>query len=137
MDEVRIGLVSISDRASAGVYEDKGIPALQDWLGRALKNPIEFEPRLIPDEQAIISQTLIELVEAGWLEVLDGGGGRGKATEYRYNLAGKPPNDCAVKEETAHLLADTAYLVGTHPLTNERNEKRNTKTTPLIIADVR
>ena len=73
-DPVRIGIVSISDRASAGVYQDQGLPALQDWLGRALKNPIEFEPRLIPDEQALISQTLIELVEAGCSLVLTTGG---------------------------------------------------------------
>ncbi len=73
-DPVRIGIVSISDRASTGVYQDQGLPALQDWLGRALKNPIEFEPRLIPDEQATISQTLIELVEAGCSLVLTTGG---------------------------------------------------------------
>ena len=60
-DPVRIGIVSISDRASTGVYEDKGLPALQDWLSRALKNPIEFVPRLIPDERDRISETLIEL----------------------------------------------------------------------------
>jgi molybdopterin adenylyltransferase len=62
---VKIGIVSISDRASSGVYEDKGLPALQDWLARALLNPIAFEPRLIPDEQARISATLIELADAG------------------------------------------------------------------------
>ncbi|HMN93301.1 MAG TPA: molybdopterin adenylyltransferase [Hydrogenophaga sp.] len=73
-DPVRIGIVSISDRASSGVYEDKGLPALQDWLTRALKNPIHFEPRLIPDEQALISQTLIELVNAGCALVLTTGG---------------------------------------------------------------
>jgi molybdopterin adenylyltransferase len=73
-DPIRIGIVSISDRASTGVYEDKGLPALQDWLGRALKNPITFEPRLIPDEQALISQTLIELVDAGCALVLTTGG---------------------------------------------------------------
>ena len=73
-EPVRIGIVSISDRASSGVYQDQGLPALQDWLGRALKNPIEFEPRLIPDEQARISQTLIELVEAGCSLVLTTGG---------------------------------------------------------------
>src|SRR3989344_4769700 len=49
-DPVKIGIVSISDRASSGVYEDKGLPALQDWLTRALHNPITFESRLIPDE---------------------------------------------------------------------------------------
>src|SRR4051794_32551203 len=63
-DPVRIGIVSISDRASAGVYEDKGLPALKEWLGRALKNPLTFEERLIPDEKAGISATLIELVAA-------------------------------------------------------------------------
>ncbi|MBS0425756.1 MAG: molybdopterin adenylyltransferase [Proteobacteria bacterium] len=73
-DPVRIGIVSVSDRASTGVYEDKGLPALKDWLARALKNPITFEPRLIPDEQARISQTLIELVDAGCSLVLTTGG---------------------------------------------------------------
>ena len=73
-DPVRIGIVSISDRASTGVYEDKGLPALQAWLGRALKNPIAFEPRLIPDEQAGISATLVELVDAGCSLVLTTGG---------------------------------------------------------------
>ena len=74
-DPVRIGLVSISDRASAGVYEDKGIPALKDWLGRALLNPICWETRLIPDEQPGISATLRELVDdAGCHLVLTTGG---------------------------------------------------------------
>ena len=73
-DAVRIGIVSISDRASSGTYEDKGLPALQDWLGRALKNPIAFEARLIPDEVALISATLIELVDAGCSLVLTTGG---------------------------------------------------------------
>jgi molybdopterin adenylyltransferase len=73
-DPVRIGIVSVSDRASSGVYQDQGLPALQDWLTRALHNPITFEPRLIPDEQALISQTLIELVEAGCHLVLTTGG---------------------------------------------------------------
>ena len=58
-EHIHIGLVSISDRASSGVYEDKGIPALQDWLGRALRNPITWETRLIPDEQGGISAALI------------------------------------------------------------------------------
>ena len=64
-DAVKIGIVSVSDRASSGVYQDKGLPALKEWLGRALRNPIEFVERLIPDEQAQISTTLIELVDAG------------------------------------------------------------------------
>jgi molybdopterin adenylyltransferase len=57
----RPGLVS--DRASGGVYEDKGIPALKDWLERALRNPIEWHERLIPDEQDGISAALRELVD--------------------------------------------------------------------------
>lgn len=73
-DPVKIGIVSVSDRASTGVYEDKGLPALKDWLTRALKNPITFEPRLIPDEQARISQSLIDLVDAGCSLVLTTGG---------------------------------------------------------------
>ena len=54
-DRVRIGLVSVSDRASAGVYEDKGIPALRDWLSRAILNPVDWETRLVADEEALIS----------------------------------------------------------------------------------
>ena len=73
-DSVKIGIVSISDRASSGVYEDKGLPALQDWLGRALHNPVQYEARLIADEQALISQTLVELVDAGCSLVLTTGG---------------------------------------------------------------
>ena len=73
-DPITIGIVSISDRASSGTYEDKGLPALQDWLTKALKNPITFEPRLIPDDQDTISQTLIELVDAGCALVLTTGG---------------------------------------------------------------
>ena len=73
-DNVKIGIVSVSDRASSGVYEDKGLPALKDWLARALKNPISFEARLIPDEQATISATLIELVDLGCSLVLTTGG---------------------------------------------------------------
>jgi molybdopterin adenylyltransferase len=71
---VKIGIVSISDRASSGVYEDKGLPALKEWLGTALKNPLQFEARLIPDEMAQISATLIDLVEAGCSLVLTTGG---------------------------------------------------------------
>lgn len=73
-EPVRIGIVSVSDRASTGVYEDKGLPALKDWLSRALHNPIEFVERLIPDEQAQISHTLIELVDAKCSLVLTTGG---------------------------------------------------------------
>ena len=73
-DPIRIGIVSISDRASSGVYDDKGLPALKDWLGRALRNPLQFESRLIPDEQAGISAALVELVDAGCCLVLTTGG---------------------------------------------------------------
>ncbi|MEY4470136.1 MAG: Molybdopterin adenylyltransferase [Pseudomonadota bacterium] len=73
-DAIKIGIVSISDRASTGVYEDKGLPALQQWLSRALINPLQFEPRLIPDEKDRISATLVELVDAGCHLVLTTGG---------------------------------------------------------------
>ena len=75
MDSVRIGLVSCSDRASSGVYQDKGLPALKEWLGKALCNPLHIEERLIPDERAIIAASLRELVdEAGCHLVLTTGG---------------------------------------------------------------
>jgi molybdopterin adenylyltransferase len=78
-DRVKIGLLSVSDRASAGVYEDKGIPALQDWLGRALRNPIEWVARVIPDEQAAISAALIELVDVHGCPLVLTTGGTGPA----------------------------------------------------------
>jgi len=74
MDTVKIGLVSISDRASSGVYEDKGIPALTQWLQSALLNPLAFETRLIADEQSLIERTLIELTELGCPLILTTGG---------------------------------------------------------------
>ncbi|WP_036251180.1 molybdopterin adenylyltransferase [Massilia sp. BSC265] len=61
--EVIIGLVSVSDRASGGVYEDKGIPALADWLAQAITTPYRIETRLIPDERAEIERTLVDLVD--------------------------------------------------------------------------
>jgi molybdopterin adenylyltransferase len=73
-DPVKVGIVSVSDRASSGTYEDKGLPALRDWLGRALLNPISYEARLIPDEQVLISQNLIELAELGCALILTTGG---------------------------------------------------------------
>lgn len=76
---VRIGIVSISDRASAGVYEDKGLPALKAWLGLALKNPVEWVERLIPDEQDGISATLIELVDQAQCHLVLTTGGTGPA----------------------------------------------------------
>ena len=78
-DPVRIGLVSVSDRASAGVYEDKGIPALRDWLGRALLNTIDWQPRLIADDEATISATLRELVDERGCDLVLTTGGTGPA----------------------------------------------------------
>lgn len=75
MNELRIGLVSVSDRAYSGVYEDKGLPALEAWLKKAITTPFHIESRLIPDEQLMIEQTLCELVdEAGCHLVLTTGG---------------------------------------------------------------
>ncbi|WP_145536728.1 molybdopterin adenylyltransferase [Yersinia kristensenii] len=75
MNTLRIGLVSVSDRASSGVYQDKGIPALEEWLASALTTPFDIETRLIPDEQTLIEQTLCELVdEMGCHLVLTTGG---------------------------------------------------------------
>ena len=72
---LRIGLVTISDRASQGIYQDKGIPSLQEWLGAALATPWEAATRLIPDEREVIEATLIELVDdAGCNLVLTTGG---------------------------------------------------------------
>jgi len=78
-ESVRIGLVSISDRASAGVYKDEGLPALREWLGRAVINPIDFEERLIPDEQPVIEATLRELADARACHLILTTGGTGPA----------------------------------------------------------
>ena len=78
-DTVRIGLVSTSDRASQGVYRDEGIPALEQWLASALANPIEFEKRLVPDEQARIEETLKELVDQRGCHLVITTGGTGPA----------------------------------------------------------
>jgi molybdopterin adenylyltransferase len=78
-DTVRIGIVSISDRASAGVYEDKGVPALKDWLSRAVLNPVIWETRLIPDDQAGISAALCELVDTSGCDLVLTTGGTGPA----------------------------------------------------------
>ncbi|HVQ05507.1 MAG TPA: molybdopterin adenylyltransferase [Burkholderiaceae bacterium] len=78
-DPVRIGLVSVSDRASSGVYQDKGLPALKEWLQRALRNPVQWETRLIPDEQGRISDTLRELVDQVRCDLVLTTGGTGPA----------------------------------------------------------
>lgn len=79
MDILRIGLVSISDRASSGVYQDKGIPALESWLEKALTTPYDIQTRLIPDEQSIIEQTLCELVDEMSCHLVLTTGGTGPA----------------------------------------------------------
>ena len=79
LESVRIGLVSISDRASSGVYEDKGIPSLQEWLARALRNPVDWVTRLIPDERELISTTLRELVDQQHCDLVLTTGGTGPA----------------------------------------------------------
>ncbi len=78
-DNVKIGLVSISDRASAGVYEDKGLPALEEWLRGAVKNPLTIVARVIPDEQALIERTLVEFVDAESCALVLTTGGTGPA----------------------------------------------------------
>ncbi len=108
-DRVRIGLLSISDRASAGVYADQGLPALQAWLTRALRNPVDWETRLIPDEQAGISAALRELVdERGCVLVLTTGG------------TGPAPRDVtpeatlAVAEKTMPGFGEQMRRIGLH-----------------------
>jgi molybdopterin adenylyltransferase len=78
-NELRVGLVSISDRASSGVYEDKGIPTLQEWFAAALASPWSLASRLIPDEQPLIEQTLIELCDVAGCHLVLTTGGTGPA----------------------------------------------------------
>ena len=79
LDPVRIGIVSISDRASSGVYADQGLPALQDWLGRAVRNPVDWQPRLIADDEATIAAVLRELVDDAGCDLVLTTGGTGPA----------------------------------------------------------
>ena len=79
LELVKIGLVSVSDRASTGVYQDQGIPALRDWLARCVHNPIAFHERLIPDDAARISATLCELVDDMHCDLVLTTGGTGPA----------------------------------------------------------
>jgi molybdopterin adenylyltransferase len=78
-DELLIGLVSISDRASSGAYVDLGLPALKEWFGAALASPWRMETRLIPDEQPLIEKTLIELVDTAGCHLVLTTGGTGPA----------------------------------------------------------
>ena len=79
MNTLRIGLVSVSDRASQGLYQDQGIPALSDWLSHAMATPFELESRVIPDEQSLIEQTLCELVDEYHCHLVLTTGGTGPA----------------------------------------------------------
>jgi molybdopterin adenylyltransferase len=79
VESLKIGLISISDRASAGVYEDKGLPGLQEWFGAALKSPWTMEARLIPDEQAVIERTLVDLTDIVGCHLVLTTGGTGPA----------------------------------------------------------
>lgn len=79
LDPVRIGLVSVSDRASRGVYADKGIPSLQTWLQRAVRNPIAWETRLVADEETLVSAALCELVDTLRCDLVLTTGGTGPA----------------------------------------------------------
>jgi molybdopterin adenylyltransferase len=76
---VHIGLVSISDRASSGVYADQGLPSLREWLQRALRNPLRFSERLIPDEREGIAAALRELVDVAGCDLVLTTGGTGPA----------------------------------------------------------
>ena len=78
-EELKVGLVSISDRASTGVYADKGIPALKEWFDAALASPWRLESRLIPDEQPVIEATLIELCDQAGCHLVLTTGGTGPA----------------------------------------------------------
>jgi molybdopterin adenylyltransferase len=79
LEPVRIGLVSVSDRASQGLYPDQGLPALRNWLGEAVLNPIEWVERLIADEAPLISNTLVELVDQHRCHLVFTTGGTGPA----------------------------------------------------------
>ena len=79
LPQIKIGLVSVSDRASTGVYQDEGLPSLRTWLNQALCNPVEFVERLIPDEQPLIESTLKELVDEQQCALVLTTGGTGPA----------------------------------------------------------
>lgn len=78
-DTLKIGLISVSDRASQGVYADQGIPELEKWLAAAISTPFKLETRLIPDEQTIIEQTLVDLVDQQACHLVLTTGGTGPA----------------------------------------------------------
>jgi molybdopterin adenylyltransferase len=94
-DELIVGLVSISDRASSGAYQDQGIPALQEWLGAALASPWQAVTRLIPDERAGIAAVLVELVDAVGCDLVLTTGGTGPA---RRDVTPEATLDVATRE---------------------------------------
>lgn len=79
MNTLRIGLISVSDRAANGIYQDQGIPALESWLGNAISSPFEIESRLVPDEQPMIEQAICELVDERFCHLVLTTGGTGPA----------------------------------------------------------
>ncbi|THB85230.1 molybdopterin adenylyltransferase [Pantoea allii] len=79
MNTLRIGLISVSDRAANGIYQDEGIPALESWLSRAISSPFEIESRLVPDEQPMIEQAICELVDERFCHLVLTTGGTGPA----------------------------------------------------------
>jgi len=78
-DELIVGLVSVSDRAARGAYEDQGLPGLRDWLGRALASPWQHHDRLVPDEREVIEATLVQLVDEVGCDLVLTTGGTGPA----------------------------------------------------------
>ncbi len=78
-EPVKIGLLSVSDRASSGIYQDKGLPALEGWLTSALKNPLSFVSRVIPDEQELIEASLRDMVDTEGCALILTTGGTGPA----------------------------------------------------------
>lgn len=79
MNTLRIGLISVSDRAANGIYQDQGIPALEIWLSTAISSPFEMESRLVPDEQPMIEQAICELVDERFCHLVLTTGGTGPA----------------------------------------------------------
>ncbi|MBD8146332.1 molybdopterin adenylyltransferase [Pantoea agglomerans] len=79
MNTLRIGLISVSDRAANGIYQDQGIPALESWLGSAISSPFEIESRLVPDDQPMIEQAICELVDERFCHLVLTTGGTGPA----------------------------------------------------------
>ncbi len=79
-NEIKIGLVSISDRASTGIYADEGVPALQEWLQNAISTPCAFHQRLIADEQEVIAETIVELCDELGCDLILTTGGTGPSS---------------------------------------------------------